>query len=85
MNEELSKSNLWNDVEFRNQILKDALPNELIKKIGLDVILDRVPDSYLKAIFGSYLAGRFIYEKGANPGQFAFFEYMVEKRSSLKE
>lgn len=83
LTEELSNSNLWADVEFRNQILSEALPNKLIEKIGLDTILDRVPDSYLKAIFGSYLAGRFIYEKGSSPTQFAFFEYMVEKRRGV--
>ncbi|ANB14208.1 glutamate dehydrogenase (NAD(+)) [Sugiyamaella lignohabitans] len=82
LTEELSKSNLWQDEEFRNSILGEALPKELVKKVGLETILERVPDSYLKAIFGSYLAGRFIYEHGASPSQFAFFEYMVEKRKS---
>ena len=30
--------------------------------------------NYLKAIFGSYLASRFVYEYGNNPSQFAFFD-----------
>lgn len=83
LTEELSASSLWDDEAFRNAILSEALPKKLQEVIGLDVILTRVPSNYLRAIFGSYLAGRFIYERGPNPGQFAFFEYMVEKRKKL--
>jgi glutamate dehydrogenase len=35
--------------------------------------LIQVPDNYLRAIFGSYLASRFVYEYGINASQFAFF------------
>lgn len=83
LTEELSASSLWEDEAFRNGILAEALPKQLQNAIGLDVILQRVPSNYLRAIFGSYLAGRFIYEMGSSPGQFAFFEYMVEKRKQL--
>lgn len=34
----------------------------------------QVPDNYLRSIFGSYLASRFVYEHGSSPSQFAFFE-----------
>lgn len=85
LTEELSSSTLWDDVVFRNAILSEALPQTLQKAIGLEPILERVPTNYLRAIFGSYLAGRFIYEKGANPGQFAFFEFMVQKRKNISE
>jgi len=73
LDEELQKTDLYNDVSLRTQVLSEALPNQLIKTIGLDLILDRVPDNYLRAIFGSYLASRFVYEKGPNPSQFAFY------------
>lgn len=76
---ELKNSTLWDNVEFRNSTLHEALPQLLVEEIGLSTILERVPESYLKAIFGSYLAGRFVYKMGASPGQFAFFEYMSEK------
>lgn len=85
LTEELSASTLWDDVAFRNSVLSEVLPKQLQNAIGLDTILVRVPINYLRAIFGSYLAGRFIYEKGANPGQFAFFEFMVKKRKDIKE
>ena len=34
----------------------------------------QVPENYLRSIFGSYLASRFVYEYGSNPSQFAFFD-----------
>jgi glutamate dehydrogenase len=74
LDEELQKSELWHNVQLRRSILSDALPNLLLNKIGLDILIQRIPENYLKAIFGSYLASRFIYEYGVNPGQFAFFD-----------
>jgi len=34
----------------------------------------QVPENYLRAIFGSYLASRFVYEFGCSPSQYAFFD-----------
>ena len=73
MDEELQKSTLWDDVPFRHSVLSEALPTLLLEKIGLKTILDRVPDNYLRAIFGSFLASRFIYKHGINASQVAFF------------
>jgi glutamate dehydrogenase len=73
LDEELQKTELWHNESLRRSVLKDALPNLLLKKIGLDLIIERVPDNYLRAIFGSYLASRFVYEFGSSPSQFAFF------------
>jgi glutamate dehydrogenase len=42
MDEELQKSELWDDVAFRHSVLSEALPNLLLEKIGLETILKRV-------------------------------------------
>lgn len=73
LDEELQQTELWKDESLRRSVLQDALPKLLLEKIGLDLIIERVPDSYLRAIFGSYLASRFVYEFGSSPSQFAFF------------
>ncbi|KAJ2684547.1 NAD-dependent glutamate dehydrogenase [Coemansia spiralis] len=72
----LESTNLWDNVPLRHLIMRLALPARLLKEIELETILGRVPLNYLKAIFGAYLASHFVYEYGANPGQFAFFEFM---------
>lgn len=74
LDEDLQRSELWDNEKIRRSVLADALPNLLINKIGLDTIIERVPDSYLRAIFGSYLASRFVYEFGSSPSQFAFYD-----------
>jgi NAD-specific glutamate dehydrogenase len=38
-----------------------------------------VPENYLRSIFGSYLASRFVYEYGSTPSQFAFFDFMCKR------
>lgn len=74
LDEDLQRSELWDNEKIRRSVLADALPNLLINKVGLDTIIERVPDSYLRAIFGSYLASRFVYEFGSSPSQFAFYD-----------
>jgi glutamate dehydrogenase len=74
LDEELQQTELWKQEKLRRSVLQDALPKLLLEKIGLDTIIERVPDSYLRAIFGSYLASRFVYEFGSSPSQFAFFD-----------
>ena len=73
---------LWDNKTLRLQVFKEALPKTLQQKIGVDKILQRVPDNYLKSIFGSFLASRFVYEYGATPSQFAFFDFMSKRLAS---
>jgi glutamate dehydrogenase len=74
LDEELQHSELWENEKIRRSVLADALPSLLLEEIGLDTIIERVPDPYLRSIFGSYLASRFVYEYGASPSQFAFYD-----------
>ena len=80
LDEELQNfKELWDNETLRLRVFKEALPKTLQQKVGLDKILQRVPDNYLKSIFGSYLASRFVYEYGATPSQFAFFDFMNKR------
>ena len=49
MDEELQGTELWNNVELRRSVLSDALPSLLLRDIGLDAIMQKVPVNYLKA------------------------------------
>jgi glutamate dehydrogenase len=84
LQEELQSTELWDNVEFRKSVLAEALPRQLLQKIGLDKIMERVPDNYLRAIFGSYLASRFVYGYGISASQFAFFDFMSKRMAKLK-
>lgn len=84
LGDELSSSKeLWeDDVEFRNIVLKNALPKLLLNEIGLDEILQRVPQAYLKAIFATKLASEFVYTRGidANPAKFLEFVSSLKRQ-----
>lgn len=114
MDEELQGTELWNNVALRRSVLCDALPNLLLKKIGLDKIIERVsekfscllsyagpmsvvqsgwtlsandenqvPDNYLRAIFGSYLASRFVYTMGISASPVSFFAFMNDRMAKV--
>ncbi|KNE60591.1 hypothetical protein AMAG_18562 [Allomyces macrogynus ATCC 38327] len=76
LSDELQTTTLWDNKALRKIVLEEALPKLLQKQLGLDTILSRVPESYTRAIFGAYLASRFIYKYGTSPSQFAFFTFM---------
>lgn len=88
LGDELAESKeLWNDdKEFRNAVLLDSLPPLLLKEIGIDNILERVPESYLKALFACHLASRFVYTRGidSNPAKFLEFISSIRKEYTKK-
>lgn len=83
LGDELANSKeLWNDdIAFRNAVLLDSLPNLLLEEIGIDNILKRVPEAYLKALFATRLASRFVYSRGidSNPAKFLEFISSIRK------
>ncbi|KAI9208576.1 Glutamate/Leucine/Phenylalanine/Valine dehydrogenase-domain-containing protein [Polychytrium aggregatum] len=85
LNEELQHTTLWDNVPLRRIVLQEAFPKILIDTLGLDTLMKRVPESYVKAIFGSYLASRFVYKYGIEPSQFAFFEFMAPYFSKIEQ
>lgn len=85
LDEQLQHSDLWHNESIRRNVLERALPNLLVQKISLDTIIERVPDAYLSAIFGSYLASRFVYAHGSSPSQFAFYDFMSKLVKEMDE
>ncbi|CAO3595065.1 unnamed protein product [Absidia cylindrospora] len=78
LQEQLQEAGLWNNKALRESVLLRAFPKLLLEKVGLETLLKRVPENYVKAIFGAYLASQFVYKYGAQPDHFAFFEFMRE-------
>ncbi|KAF9941857.1 NAD-dependent glutamate dehydrogenase [Modicella reniformis] len=84
LNENLQHTSLWDNVPLRKVVLEEAFPNMLLKQVGLETLMKRVPENYVRAIFGSYLASRFVYKYGTEPSQFAFFEFMTPYFSKVQ-
>jgi glutamate dehydrogenase len=85
LTDELSASSLWEDVALRRLILAEALPKLLQDSVGLDTLLTRVPEPYLRAMFSSHIASSFVYECGfSSSSQMHFYTYMQKKQTPQK-
>jgi len=67
---------LYNDIDLRNAVLSEAIPLRLLELLGLPTVLKRVPETYARAVYSSYLASRFVYRYGLSASDLSFFEYM---------
>jgi len=57
---ELEASDLFDDLPSRRGVMNRAIPQTLVKEIGLDTLLKRLPLPYQKALFASYVSSRFV-------------------------
>jgi glutamate dehydrogenase len=57
---ELESSDLFDDVPSRKGVMKRAIPKTLVDQVGLDTLLSRLPESYLRALFSSWVASHFV-------------------------
>jgi glutamate dehydrogenase len=76
INDAIQKSDLDQDQRLFEKILKEACPMILIEKVGLEALLKRVPNNYLKAMFGAHLASRYVYRYGMSATPVDFVEFV---------
>jgi glutamate dehydrogenase len=57
---ELESSDLFEDIPSRRGVMKRAIPKTLVDTVGLDTLLTRLPEPYLRALFSSFVASRFV-------------------------
>ncbi|KAJ3729441.1 NAD-specific glutamate dehydrogenase [Lentinula raphanica] len=72
---ELESSDLFDDVPSRNGVLRRAIPKTLVDKIGLETLVTRLPETYQRALFSSWVASHFIYKYGVNGSSVDFFHF----------
>mmetsp|Transcript_21979 Transcript_21979/g.55378 ORF Transcript_21979/g.55378 Transcript_21979/m.55378 type:complete len:1478 (+) Transcript_21979:477-4910(+) len=70
---------LKHETALVNYVLTKAIPTLLLEKIGLEAIIKRVPDAYLKAMISAYVASSFVYETGLQKANhsYSFHQYML--------
>eukprot|EP00735_Rhodelphis_limneticus_P010071 TRINITY_DN2913_c0_g1::TRINITY_DN2913_c0_g1_i1::g.4399::m.4399 TRINITY_DN2913_c0_g1::TRINITY_DN2913_c0_g1_i1::g.4399 ORF type:complete len:1081 (-),score=465.50,sp/Q54VI3/GLUD2_DICDI/47.79/0.0,ELFV_dehydrog/PF00208.16/8.8e-50,Bac_GDH/PF05088.7/4.8e-15,Bac_GDH/PF05088.7/9.5e-05,ELFV_dehydrog_N/PF02812.13/0.032,DUF2330/PF10092.4/0.1,DUF976/PF06162.7/0.3,DUF976/PF06162.7/1.1e+04 TRINITY_DN2913_c0_g1_i1:330-3488(-) len=72
----IARSSLWRNEVLRRDVLSKAIPQTLIALKGLDAVLARVPENYVRAIFNTYIASSYIYSCGLSAAEFEFFEFV---------
>ena len=71
-------SQLWQNENLFRNVIQCCCPQVLLEYIKLDVLLQRVPVTYLRALFASSLASRYIYRYGLEANEIHFFEFLKE-------
>lgn len=72
----MQSDSVWNNLPIRKKVLLNSVPKSLVEIVGYDNMMERVPESYMKAIFATSLASRYVYEYGVHASEFTFFEFM---------
>jgi len=78
LNDTVAASDLFERKDVRRTILSKKIPKCLQDEIGLDSIMERVPDNYQRAIFSMGIATEFIYKYGDVDSPYYFYKFMDE-------
>jgi glutamate dehydrogenase len=69
-------SDLWNFASLRENIISRHVPVVLLKRLGIEEILKRIPESYQRALFSSILARDFVYSFGIDTTEVEFAGFL---------
>jgi glutamate dehydrogenase len=76
VSDSIHDSDLWEDSLTLKRVIDKHCPPSLVKLVGIDDILGRVPNNYLRAIVSAWLASRFIYEFGLHADEIDFHSFI---------
>lgn len=69
--------------DLLREVLKQALPELLIERCGLEALLERLPQAYVKATAAYWIASKYVYEHGVvGSNSFAFHAFMCRFMAS---
>lgn len=71
-----SNAEMFEDRKLVEAVLRSSLPSILVETIGLEQIMNRVPEAYLRAILSANIASGYVYHSGLRASEFGFYEYM---------
>jgi glutamate dehydrogenase len=60
MQTDLESADLFDDMASRRGVMSKAIPKTLVGRVGLDVLLKRLPEPYQRALFSSWVSSRFV-------------------------
>ncbi|KAG1743175.1 NADH-dependent glutamate dehydrogenase [Suillus paluster] len=75
LQDKLEHSDLFDDVPSRKGVMRIAIPRTLVDQVGLDTLLERLPEPYQRALFSSWVASHFLYKYGVHSSTIDFFHF----------
>jgi glutamate dehydrogenase len=74
-------SELFKESKFFQRVVECCCPLVLIELVGFQEVLKRVPDQYLRAIFASRMASRYVYSCGLDANEIDFHNFIKNFKS----
>jgi len=78
----VAESDLPEDPAIQSKAIQEYTPGSLLDLVGLDTIISRVPDMYLRAIVATKLASDFVYTYGLEGNAVDFYRYITSLKSA---
>ena len=75
LQDELENSDLYDNVQSRRNVLSRAFPKTLIDKIGLDELMKRLPEPYLRAAWSAWVSSNYVYQCSLTATNVDFFHF----------
>ncbi|KAI0031181.1 NADH-dependent glutamate dehydrogenase [Vararia minispora EC-137] len=75
LQDELARSDLFDDVPSRKGVMRRAIPQTLVDKVGIEELERRLPEAYQRALFSVWVASHFIYKYGVQASSVDFFHF----------
>jgi glutamate dehydrogenase len=72
----IMSSGLFEDKALVRKVIEIGCPPVLCDLLGIGRIIQRVPETYLRALFASRLAARYVYENGLAANEIDFFNFL---------
>ena len=76
LSEELEATDLFSNAELRRVVLAQVFPKTLVKKVGLDELITRIPEAYARSAFAAKVAASFVYAYGPNASHVYFYKHI---------
>ena len=76
VSDSIHHSDLCKDERIFKTVIENHCPPSLLKLVGIENVLQRVPKNYLQSIVSSWLASHFIYELGLNADEIDFHSFV---------
>lgn len=75
LQDELEFSDLYDNAAARRAVFERAFPKSLQAKVGLDELMNRLPEHYQRAAWSAWLSSNFIYQYSIQASNVDFFHF----------
>ncbi|MDD8020295.1 MAG: NAD-glutamate dehydrogenase [Acidobacteriota bacterium] len=78
----IRESDLFQDKALLRKVIEAGVPKSLLDLVSVNRLLAKLPENYLRALFASRLAGRYVYAHGLEANEVDFYRFIEDFKKS---